>query len=796
MPQTPKSVSVPLAGAAATAYTVPGGATAVLKTALGQNVVGGSSTFTIQKLASGVYSPLIINQQPNITPATGGTAFASKNLIDGPVTLTAGDSVVVSDSATPQWKFPRTSAFSSSIVNSYIPRNMLFANGVYILVAQDNTNVSSLVQRSTDGITWTEIATGNSLGTSNAYYMANFGNNWVIGRWNTIDYMYSTDNGLTWTAATLPSGALIVTLSSNSSTFAFCTANGVYTSTSLPTWTLNTALNNLINISFSSSGNREWIPQIASWDGTYWFISNSIGTWYTTNFSTYKSLYAPLGGANFPSGFFGIRWSSTYSRYYAIGKSHLNAQDVVSSSTNGFDWTPTSIGTNQFNNTQGRVNMAGSNTVLIAKTNQSNLNVLKSTDGTSWSAATIVRANFFNMMEGLSNGQFITCNDSSAQWFMSTDPTTSTGTLMSTGVAGPGFNAAASDGTGWVLTMTSGSTGNFHCAYGTGPTTLTNANVLVDTSGEQCYSLVWWPARSLYVGLGTSGSIYTTTNGASWTIVSKNIGGSQTLNASMQVIGNFLYVVNSSTGSNIWRTSVADSATSTWTFTQISINTFAYSTYADGYYTSNYVGPERYQSGAMASNGTDIVFSNYQGNSWIYTPSFGPFIRTPGAGGLIVERTNNLDIVYTSRIFNTANNTNGFFYGSDVVASLPTNSTFVGSNFSSTMDNSPTTGNPLLCGRKVLFYGGAYYAVPDSNSISYATNIRSFTNYTWSSTSVGLVPVVIATTGAYAQNRIQSDGTNFISYTSQSSGQGIYISTSPSSSLASSSLTLGLIEIT
>lgn len=796
MPQTPKSISVPLAGAAATAYTVPGGATAVLKTALGQNVVGGSSGFTVQKLSSGVYSPLIIEQTSQITNATGGTPFNSRNLIDGPVTLSAGDSIVVSDSATPQWKFARSSAFSSSIVNTYTPRNLLFSNGVYIMVASDSTNVSSLVQRSTDGVNWTEIATGNVLGTANAYYMANRGNNWVVGRWNTIDYMYSTDNGLTWTAAALPSGALIQSVAANSTTFVFCTALGVYTSTTLPTWTLSTALNNLINISYSSSSNSAYIPQVASWDGTYWFIANYYGTWYTTDFTTYKTLYGPVGGSSQPSSFLGLRWSSVYSRYYAIGKSHNNAQDVISSSTNGFDWTPTSTGTNLFGgNSNGRVNSAGSNSVLIAKNNNGTVNVLKSTDGTNWSSATIVRANFIGMVEGLANGVFVTCRDSTGEFFMSTDPTTSSGTLFSSAVGGnSNFHAAASDGTGWVLFNYDNAVSYQKCAYGPNATTMTSGAVNVDTSGEYYTNLVWWPARGVYVAVGQNGSIRTSTNGASWTNISFNISQSLVANASVQVIGNFLYVVNYNTGSSIYRTSVADSATSSWVFTQIPITTFAYNDYANGYYTASMAYPDKYTSGGMASNGTDIVLSNQQGNAWIYTPSVGPFIRTPGAGGIIVERVNNLDIAYTG-ITGAGVSTRGFFYGSDIVSSLPTNSTFISTNFSQTLTNGPG-GNPLLSGTKVLFYGGAYYAVSDSNAIAYATNIRSFTNYTWSSTSIGLVPVVLASSSNGTQNRIQSDGTNFISYSSSTSRQGVFSSTSPVNSLASSTITLGLIEIT
>lgn len=803
MPQTPKSISVPLAGAAATAYTVPGGATAVLKTALGQNVVGGNSLFTIQKLAGGAYSPLIINQTPTIQAPTGGTTFNSKNLIDGPITLTAGDSLVVADSSSPQWKFPSTSnTFTSTVSSSYGMRNMLYANGVYIQVGFDGSNSCSMLLRSTDANTWTEIATGNLLGSAATYYMANIGNTWVVGQHASINYMYSVDNGLTWTAATMPAGANIYDISSDGSTrWVMCTGLGVYTSTSIPTWTLNTILNNLINTSFSSTSNPGYAPSVASWNGTYWFIANWYGTWSTTNFTTFSPIYGPFGGSSFNSGFQGVRWSSVYSKYYAVARTAINSADIVSSSTNGISWTLTLPGTNVFNNTsRARVNVAGSNPVLIANAPLTgSTSLLKSTDGSTWTSATDIRG-YTGMCEGLANGYFIRCasNGVSGNFYITTDPTTSTGVQFTVSAgSNASFRAAASNGTGWVLIFFDTSVSVTRCANGTTPTTLANTGSLVDSSGSYSfYNVVWWPAANLYVAVDTSGYIFTSPDGAAWTMRSSYAGVLQS-NPSPVIVGNFLYLVSTYVGGGsgwIGRLSASELAADVAPTTVIP-STPAYGTLQQGYTWNNNCVNEIFSAGALSSNGTDILISNTRGSTSMYTPSVGNVIRTPpGSNGVIVERVNGLDMAYTTYT-QGGGNTRGFFYASDIVSSVPTASNTVGGSFSIGSMNGPNS-NPPSAGIKIVFYGGTYYVANDDDSISSATNLRIFTNYSWSATTIGRVPAVLPYTNYYTVNRIQSDGTNFLTFNASNNSVLVYKGTNPSSTLASSTVTFGLVEIT
>lgn len=803
MPQTPKSVSVSLTNVAATAYTVPAATTAVVKTALGQNVVGGNSSFTIQKLSGGVYSPLIINQTPTITPATGGTAFNSKNLIDGPITLAAGESLIVSDSATAAFKFPRTStAFTSLNSSNYQMNNMLFGNGVYIMVGFDNTNSSSIVLRSTDGDNWTEIATGNLLPLSQSYFISRIGSTWVIGQWNAINYMYSTDNGLTWTAGALPAGSLIYCVASDgASRWVMCTALGVYTSTSLPTWTLNTTLNNLINLSYNSSSNPTYIPQIASWNGTYWFIASAYGTWVTTNFTTFNTLFQPFGGGSYNSSFSGVRWSSVYSRYYAYAKSTGNTLDVILSSTNGYYWTITTPGTNALTSSNARINTAAGNSVLIASGAGGGSTLLKSTDGSTWSSATNTRGTLYRggMVEGLANGFFLStqANGNGGDFYLTTDPTTSSGTLFTTGAGtNTSFRAAASDGTGWVMIWYDSTNSTTKCAYGPNSTTMTSATAMVDSSGGYLpCQVVWWPAANLYVAADIYGYIFTSPTGATWTLRnSYNIGAGI---AGVVVCGNFLYTIPQGATNSIRRMAAADITTG---WTTIPLTTNAYSDFNSGYYPADFISVSNGNNtaGPLTTNGTDILMSNYSGSTYIYTPSVGNSIRTPGVGGVTVERVNNLDIAYTGRLPGVGTQPTGFFYSSDLTSALPTASVTVSSSFNSYSSSNPVSAGNSTIYKKFTFFGGTYYITPDDNSISYGTNIRLLTNFTWSSTSVGRIPTILAATGQNAQNRLQSDGTNLITYNSVGSSNtaGTWKGTNPLATIAASTVTFGIVENT
>lgn len=809
MPQTPKSISVNVLGSgtpAATAYTVPAATTAVVKTALGVNVVGGSSTFTLQKQSGGFNYPLILAQTPTITPATGGTAFNSRNLLDGPVTLAAGESILVSDTASPSFRFPQTSnTFTTFTSTQLVARTQAFANGIYVQVGSDGSNSTSFVVRSTDAVTWTQIATGNALGVSGgAYYMANVGNTWVVGAWNNTSYMYSTDNALTWTAASLPTNANIYSLAANGTTFVFGTGIGLYTSTNGSTWTLNTAYNTYIG---TTPANDQYTPQGVTWNGTNFFISNYEGTVFTSDLSTYTALYCFNGGAYRTNAFWGVTWSSAYSRYYTLNWRSTGA-DVIISSTNGFTWSATATGTNIFSGSQiGRVASAGSNTILIAKTGMGGTQYLKSTNGTTWSSTSDVRG-FAGIIRGLDNGFFFVGEQqgASGRAYLTTDPSVSSGTLMtsSSGSAAQ-WRDAASDGTGWVAVYNNVSTNIQYAAYGTNGTTVSNANVVIDSTGSygNISGIVWWAAASVYIAWTDQGYIFASTAGLVWTLL--NIYSSQLSagNVRMVPVGNRLYATSSNNtsggGGFIYTTTTTYATATNWIFTAISTN--MYSNGNQGYFLNNaaqYSTSAANAAGALATNGTDILYSNGYGGISVFTPSVsGSSFRTPGTGGLSVERVNGLDIVYTGRTY-SGNGTYGAYYGSNIATTLPTAQFSTSSGNALSFNYTQTPSSVVNSFGAFSFLNSNYYAVPlggSGNTISYGTDLRLLTNRTWGSTAIGGVNTVTWSTSNNSNNPFVSNGTSLTTFQNSGNNQIRAWSGDPASALAASVITLSVVEV-
>ena len=796
MPQTPKSISASLAGSAVTAYTVPAGGTAILKTALAQNVVGGTSSITVQKLSSGTYYPLIIAQNPNVTPATGGTQWNSKNLIDGPITLGAGESIVVHDSSSPQWKFPKTNnAFLSvnATIGNIAAKSMTYGNSIYVMVCRDNSNSKSMLLRSTDAITWTEIATGNLLINANAYFVKNIGNIWVAAAYNSGIIMYSTDNALTWTAVTVSSTANSFCLATDGTIFALATSNGVYTSSNGLSWTLNTALNDVINVSYSSSSNPTYAPQSISWNGSTWFVSNFYGTFTTTDWVTFGSIYNPMGGAYIGTDFGGITWSSLYSKYYCIGDQTGNG-DVIASSTNGFAWTRTVPGTTSLGNTiNGTVNAAGSNPILIAKSSAGSTSFLKSTNGSTWTSATDSRS-YTGMIRGLANGYFVSCQSGNANYYMTTDPATSTGTLFTTSGGGNTvFRSAASNGTGWVVLWYNSSTGNMFIDYGSTPTTKTgNLDFTTATGGYgSIYQVVWWAAAGVYAMISDNAYLWTSTDGSSWTMYGPaltTVGGS----LSLVVHNGVLYATGQSSNNRLASLTAAQfSAGSAWTL--ILLSTSIYTSMNNGYGGSINVYPDTYHTGALASDGTNILVSNNFGGTAVYTPSVGAYYRTPGAGAMEVQRVNGLDFITLGLGRVNQTGTYGYFYGTNIMTTLPTAQVSTGAFMSQNFGDNPNA-NPNSFGC-ITYYGGNYF-ICDQSDMSIGSDPRLITRYSWSSTSIGGIISVFATNPV--QNKIQTDGTNFLTYTISggTSAVAVYKGTTPATNLASSTISLGLVELT
>lgn len=205
-------------------------------------------------------------------------------------------------------------------------------NGSYYLMLTSN---GSTIKRSTDGITWTVIASV-SVGTPANRLVLEWGNGlWVLVSWNSSNYFTSPD-GVTWTTRTLPgsqTSARAISFANNIWFLAGSSASTLYSSTNAINWTTLTTNNtfsttlgpvtfgNGVYVCPSTSGSFGW--GIRSTDGVNW-SGVSIGT-----------------GGNMNSNI--VFNGSTFVSY-----SYSNT--TVAWSTNGSTWNTLSAGNNGITN--------------------------------------------------------------------------------------------------------------------------------------------------------------------------------------------------------------------------------------------------------------------------------------------------------------------------------------------------------------------------------------------------------------------------------------------------------------
>jgi len=800
MAQTPKSVSANLiGGTASTIYTVPSSTTAIVKTALGQNVVGSNSSFTLQKVSSGSYYPLIIGQNPQTTFATGGTTWSSQNLLNGPVTLAAGESISAYDASTANYKFPKTStAISLSNGAGVAPKAFWYGNSVYIQVGQNTSASTSFVVRSTDATNWTEISTGNQLTNATTFYIRNISTTWVIGAWNTSSYMYSTDNGLTWTKSNLPSGKLIYALDANSSTFVFATSTGLYTSTNGSTWTANTAYSTFITNAINNNG---YTPQGVYWNGTYWFISNNYGCCYTSDLTNYNP-FASLGGGRGVTSY-GVIWSPAYSKWFSAQS--VSSTDYVVSSSNGIGWTKASLSSNVFVATNPvQVACAGSNTILLARA-ANNSNYLKSTNGTTWASASDVRG-YTGSIYGAANGYFVVANgttNSATSAYVTTDPTSSTGSTFALYNSQATLAGMASSGTGWVAAYYDSAGANMYCAYATTNTTVATNNAVLIGYSTGIGGVLWWAAMNMYVAWSGNGyTYYSTDGGASWTQTGYNLSGSYFAgNTVLATAGNYLVAASQSNSiAYFWYWTTDTFNTTSWAAAGPSSSNALWNTTSAYYMNQLVTNGNGTTNHGLASNGTVFAYSIAMtgGGVELFNPLLGFKYLTPTACGLGFERVNGYDIAYPGRDASNAYYGYGFMYSTDLTSSTTFNIGGLGQSTMNSFNTSPSS-TPTIYNQITYFNGTYYMQFGGSNSYIFAATSLSViwsqsANYAQiSTTSIGGIST-IGNSSNYMNQLSLSDGTNFIKYDGGSIAN--YKGTTPDSTKASSVISLGIVEIT
>jgi len=226
MAQTPKSASVIYSSTTPTTiYTVPGGATAVVKGVLASSSVANFDTVTLNKVSGGVTYPLARSQQTGYAAYTSSTYYpagagqVSVNLLASPITLAAGDSISISSADTSYYKVA-TATYSSN----WKIGNIAYLNGYYVVVGQDTSTGNGLILTSTDGITYTQRT------FSYAFYLSNvtYGNGYYVVCNTTGGAVHYSTDLVTWTAATLPSTVACYAITYGNGKFVVGGAGGYY----------------------------------------------------------------------------------------------------------------------------------------------------------------------------------------------------------------------------------------------------------------------------------------------------------------------------------------------------------------------------------------------------------------------------------------------------------------------------------------------------------------------------------------------------------------------------------------
>ena len=673
MAQTPISASVEvLQNVVTTLYTVPVGKTAIVKGVVGGSVIGNNSaTYTVNKLSSGTTYPITVASNPYRTPATGGTAIPSSNLLDAPITLAAGESITLYTGAANAIQFPNIANYTNTTGFTLTVFHLIYANSIFMAVGGDAIG-TLFVMTSSDGITWTKQPTTSAFYTVTSVV---FGNGvWVAVPQSGYDYtkLYiSSDNGATWTkTSAIATGSVSCTaLAYGNSTWVSAWADGtLFTATTPTTWTQNTAF-----ATYTGGPTISYFNCIA-WNGTYWFITGQrLGIVYSTDLTTYYSIgsigfgTSGLVGANS-----GLSYSSAYSKFYAVlrGSSLTNS---VFSSTDGISWTRNTVPA--YSGGWG-LEVAGSNTVLLIGNYTGNSSAsgatayyMKSTDGSTWATATDVRS-YTGALIGLSNGYFIkfASNSSGATYYSTTDPTSLTGTLNAGAMTSfQNTNIGASNGTAWVAFGYNTSNNLIGVVGGTSGTNVNGVSYSAsyDTGnyGYPC-AATYNPTDGLYYMTTNTGYVFSIAGyNQTLTLIANYTGSGAVAPYSLHYFNNNLYHSTSNSSSSYWNYYWIGSSSSTSYLPAISQGGSNYN-YACGSMPTQI--NLNYWSKKFASSSTKLVSINAYGFLNLFTTSSPLFASYGPNGAQHYQRLNNTDIFYGG-VNSGGNSAYGIYQSSNAV---------------------------------------------------------------------------------------------------------------------------------
>ena len=286
MAQTPISATALISSTTPTTlYTVPAGATAVVKSVLTSSLLGNFPTMTVNKVVGGTTYPIVVDATSGYNSATNFPQNKTVNALSGPVTLTAGQSLSVSTTTSPAYKFPTTYSPNTNLGQRI--NNMNYLNGQYIAVGYDNSVQLGLVLTSPDGITWTKQTFPYFMTITDIGFD---GTNYVVCGISNQGFIYYSTNLSSWTQVASGTSTNMYCITYGNSKWLMGGANGVYAYATTPTsWTVGTMTDGqLINAVLVIGTNFAF-----GTDGTYK---------YTADFTTFTAPYvAPVSstGNNF-----------------------------------------------------------------------------------------------------------------------------------------------------------------------------------------------------------------------------------------------------------------------------------------------------------------------------------------------------------------------------------------------------------------------------------------------------------------------------------------------------------------
>lgn len=371
MAQTPKSASVQYnSRTPVTMYTVPTGATAVVKSVIAQSQVTDFDQITINKISNGVTYPLVINAYTGNSAGTYWPASYALNLLQGPITLAAGDSLSISTPSSAYYKFAKATIPTSTGFRVY---NLNYLNGYYIAVGKDVGLGVGLILTSPDGTTWTRRTFNYAIGITDIGFD---GTNYVVIGTSNGGFLYRSTDLATWTQVTAPNTTNMTCITyGNGKWVAGGVSGSIWYSSNATTWTAAT---------FTYSVTINTVLTI----GTNWVFGTTSAYGYTSDFSTF---YVPNYLSNINRSYIA---GDTAGKIYVTNSnvvSTLPATTLYTSTNNGKTLTPTDLTAvaNKPPSSVVPIVAANGGRVLYPTDFSSASTYLYSANGTSWNGTSV-----------------------------------------------------------------------------------------------------------------------------------------------------------------------------------------------------------------------------------------------------------------------------------------------------------------------------------------------------------------------------------------------------------------------